>query len=196
MTESEYATVLLPYPDSANSLIEFSCSQEISKFLGKRLQMNLESYCLPNFLEMKLFWFVAIVGLTTLLDRRVVSKKCASNSTMHIHDFFYFSGVQCTSFLLPSLRHTHHHKAYSNNKRLKDCRISITESLTAYRMGQWKRHKMNMVSEMCGLMMVRFYSRKMVRKVQSYFMGKWGKHHVELWKRKSFLCALYIFTEV
>ena len=36
------------------------------------------------------------------------------------------------------------HKAYSNKKRLKDSRISITESLTAYRMGQlnkaWDEH--------------------------------------------------------
>ena len=28
------------------------------------------------------------------------------------------------------------HKVYLNKKRLKDSRISITESLTAYRMGQ------------------------------------------------------------
>ena len=27
-------------------------------------------------------------------------------------------------------------------------------------------------------------------------MVKWGKRHVELWKRKSILCALYIFTQV
>ena len=36
------------YPDSANRLVGFSCSQEISNLLGKRLQENLESFCLTN----------------------------------------------------------------------------------------------------------------------------------------------------
>ena len=44
--------------------------------------------------------------------------------------------------------------------------------------------------------MVRSYSRKMVATVQNYFMVKREKCHVVLWKRKSILCALYIFTQV
>ena len=52
---------------------------------------------------------------------------------------------------------------------------------------------MSMVSEMCGLMMVKFYSRKIVATVQNYFMVKWGKRHIALWKRKNILCALYNF---
>ena len=30
--------------------------------------------------------------------RHVVSQKCASNSTLFLHYFFYFSGARCTSF--------------------------------------------------------------------------------------------------
>ena len=34
----------------------------------------------------------------------------------------------------------------------------------------------------------------MVATLQNYFMVKWSKHHVELWKIKSIFYALYIFT--
>ena len=37
---------------------------------------------------------------------------------------------------------------------------------------------MSMVSEMYGLMMVRFYSRKMVATVQNCSIVKWGKRQV------------------
>ena len=34
----------------------------------------------------------------------------------------------------------------------------------------------------------------MVATLQNYFMVKWSKHHVELWKIKSIFYASYIFT--
>ena len=46
------------------------------------------------------------------------------------------SRVQERKAQLRFVRYNDRHKAYSNKKRLKDSGISITESLTAYRMGQ------------------------------------------------------------
>ena len=51
LTESECITVLPDYPDSANRLVGFSYSQEISNLLGKRLQGKLESHCWVNVLH-------------------------------------------------------------------------------------------------------------------------------------------------
>ena len=61
-------------------------------------------------------------------------------------------------------------------------------------MGQLNKTQDERSFQMCGLMMVRFYSRKMVAIVQNYSMVKWGKRHVELWKRTTILCVLCIFT--
>ena len=46
----EYTTLLPSYPDFPDNLTGFSCSQEISNFLWKLLQLYLESHCLMNFL--------------------------------------------------------------------------------------------------------------------------------------------------
>ena len=51
LTEPEHITILPAYPNSGNSLTGFSCSQEVSDFLRIRWKVNLESYCLPNFLH-------------------------------------------------------------------------------------------------------------------------------------------------
>ena len=55
--------------------------------------------CLPSYL------CIYAAQCSTIFDfywswssRRVVSQNGASNSTMHIHDFFYFSGARCTLF--------------------------------------------------------------------------------------------------
>ena len=82
------------------------------------------------------------------------------------------------------VRYNNRHKVYSNKKRSKDSGISITESLTAYRMGQLNKacdkHGFRNVWNHDGIMMVRFSSKKMVATVQDYFMVKWGKRHIVL----------------
>ena len=93
------------------------------------------------------------------------------------------------------VRYNDRYNAHSNKKRLKDPGISITESLTAYIMGQLHKARDEHVSKRCGLMMVRIYSRNIIVTVHNYFMViKSGKRHVELWKRIRILCVLYIFT--
>ena len=70
------------------------------------LYVLYSTLCLPFYLcNYAAHCFTTFDLYLLLISQRVVSQKCASNSTMYIHDFFYFSGARCISLSLVILNH-------------------------------------------------------------------------------------------
>ena len=80
---------------------------EVCKHCKEKNFNSIMQYFMPFYLSI-----YATQCFTTIFDFYwsqnsgcVVSQKCASNTTMYIHDFFYLSEARYLFFFLPSLRH-------------------------------------------------------------------------------------------